>query len=205
MLLVAHVSHAAGVTSPSDLHTHALEAQVSSGILFDHRTRHYSNGSKLFRTIDAQVNSLTSRSMLCIEMRGTQFADTDEIQFGFMNTMTDVAMAQGSTEFSTSRNGSLSLQGLIPGGTGFEGTFTAELWDYRGESLIASLGQGSAPATILAGTRYELKLSLNGRTDWNENPSEWSFLLQYSQSTPVPGLGGTLALAGAGLVRRRRR
>lgn len=205
MFVIAHASHAAGVSSPSDLNTHALDVEVSSGILSDHRTRHYSNVSTLFRTIDAQVNTLTSRSVLSIEMRGTNLIDTDEMRFSFMNTMPEVATAQGSTAFSTSRNGTISLQGLLPGGTGFDGTYTAELWDYREQSLISSLDQHSAPATILAGNRYELILSLNGHTNWDEIPSEWSFLIQYSQSTPVPGLGGTLVLAGASLVRRRRR
>ena len=205
VLFVAHLSHAAGVSSPAELNTHALDAQVSSGVLSDHRTRQYSNGSPLFRTIDAQVNSLTARSALCIEMRGTNLADADELRFSFTNTMNDVATAQGSTAFSASRHGSLSLQGLLPGGTGFDGTFTAELWDYRGQSLIGSIDQHSTPLSILAGARYELKLTLNGRTSWDENPSDWSFLLQYSESTPVPGLGGTLVLAATGLVRRRRR
>ncbi len=125
VLLIAHASDAAGVSSPSDLNTHALDAQVSSGILSDHRTRHYTNVSTRFRTIDAQVNSLTSRSALSIEMRGTNLIDTDEMRFSFISTMPEVATAQGWTAFSTSRNGTLSVQALLPGGIGFDGTFTA--------------------------------------------------------------------------------
>ena len=196
---------AESITSPSQLRTHSLFAEVEYASFQETSLKSFLNASSTSETISAAIWDVDSFAAVMATTSGTAHSDFDEIRIAFANNLASSVKASTRVKFSLQEAGRFALSGLVPGGPDFLGTHAIEIWGNRSTELLGTLNHVGQGIDLDSQSTYELRLGLAGNTDSNGSWGIWSFDIVYEQSVPVPGPAGLACLAAAGLLRRRRR
>lgn len=196
---------AESITSPSQLNTHSLFAEVEYASLQETTQKSFLFASSTSESISAAIWDANSFAAVLATTRGTAQNDLDEIRISFANNMAPLVMASTHVNFSLEETGRISLGELASGGPDFLGTHAIEIWGNRSSQLLGTLNHMGQSVNLESQRTYELRLALAGNTDSSGSWGTWTFDIDYEQSVPVPGPAGLAFLAAAGLLRRRRR
>ena len=204
-LVVCASASAESLQSPSQLRTHSLFSEVSYSAFQEKTLKSFLNASLGSESVSSTIQDTGDFAALQTSTRGSAYETLDRIRIEFANNLDSEVMAKTSVRFSLAQEATVSLGGLLPGGSDFIGEDLIEIRKKRDSTVIGTFTGVGQAISLEADVTYDLSIDLRRNTFTQGTWGSWVFDIEYAQSVPVPSPAGLAILVGSCLARRRRR